>query len=97
MSQFPWVRFTGAAITLTGLGYTLMKATVPNEELYNRMSPDIRKKVDAARTLRETREAEMKQQVVAQTLSTDKDVNPDSIKPIWADSNGASSHLERKN
>ncbi|KAJ3742135.1 hypothetical protein DFH05DRAFT_284943 [Lentinula detonsa] len=71
MSHFPWLRFAGAAITFTGLGYMLMKATVPTEEeLYNRMAPDIRKKVDAARALRLAREAEMKQQVAAQSILT---------------------------
>ncbi|KAJ3785231.1 hypothetical protein GGU10DRAFT_355559 [Lentinula aff. detonsa] len=87
MSHFPWLRFAGAAITFTGLGYMLMKATVPTEEeLYNRMAPDIRKKVDAARALRLAREAEMKQQVAAQAPPTNV-VDSDSIKPIWADTN----------
>ncbi|KAJ3937022.1 MAG: hypothetical protein NXY57DRAFT_8788 [Lentinula lateritia] len=87
MSHFPWLRFAGAAITFTGFGYLLMKATVPTEEeLYNRMAPDIRKKVDAARALRLAREAEMKQQVAVQAPPTTL-VDPDTIKPIWADTN----------
>ncbi|KAJ3891381.1 hypothetical protein GG344DRAFT_47509 [Lentinula edodes] len=70
---------------LTGFGYLLMKATVPTEEeLYNRMAPDIRKKVDAARALRLAREAEMKQQVAVQVIMI---FDPDTIKPIWADTN----------
>ncbi|KAJ3726199.1 hypothetical protein C8R42DRAFT_774139 [Lentinula raphanica] len=85
MSHFPWLRFAGAAITFTGLGYMLMKATVPTEEeLYNRMAPDIRKKVDEAKALRLAREAKMKQQVAAQVPSTNV-VDPDSLNPIWAD------------
>ncbi|ESK93021.1 hypothetical protein Moror_8924 [Moniliophthora roreri MCA 2997] len=83
MSHFPWIRFTGVAIGLTGVGYFVMKATVPTEEeLYNRMSPDIRKKVDAARALREAKEEEMKKQVTAQVS---QNVDPDTLKPIWAD------------
>ncbi|KAJ4488166.1 hypothetical protein J3R30DRAFT_3400731 [Lentinula aciculospora] len=78
--------FAGAAITFTGFGYLLMRATVPTEEeLYNRMAPDIRKKVDAARALRLAREEEMKQQLAAQAPPTNV-VDPDSLKPIWADS-----------
>ncbi|KAJ3811540.1 hypothetical protein F5876DRAFT_39439 [Lentinula aff. lateritia] len=74
-----WTRY------LTGFGYLLMKATVPTEEeLYNRMAPDIRKKVDAARALRLAREAEMKQQVAVQVIII---FDPDTIKPIWADTN----------
>ncbi|KAJ3763754.1 hypothetical protein EV360DRAFT_78073 [Lentinula raphanica] len=48
------------------------------------MAPDIRKKVDEAKALRLAREAEMKQQVAAQVPSTNV-VDPDSLKPIWAD------------
>ncbi|KAF9065294.1 hypothetical protein BDP27DRAFT_1332215 [Rhodocollybia butyracea] len=91
MSHFPWARFTGLTIAFTGFGYLLMKTTVPTEEeLYNRMAPDIRKKVDAARALRLAREAEMKAQVDAQNTASSAPLNntvdPDSIKPIWANS-----------
>ncbi|THU99341.1 hypothetical protein K435DRAFT_837698 [Dendrothele bispora CBS 962.96] len=76
--------FTGLAAGLMGFGYLLMKATVPSEEeLYNRMAPDIRKKVDAARELRLAREAELKKQEEAQTPNNNT-VDPDTIKPIWA-------------
>ncbi|KAF5391460.1 hypothetical protein D9757_002055 [Collybiopsis confluens] len=86
MSNFPWARFTGTSVILMGIGYALMKASVPTEEeLYNRMAPDLRRKVDAAKALREAREAELGQQVVAQTK---EDVDPDAIKPIWADPTG---------
>jgi len=89
MSHFPWLRFTGTAVAFTGLGYLIMRATVPTEEeLYNQMSPDIRKKVDAARSMRLAREAEMRQQATAQAPPTN--VDPDSLKPIWADSTTAS-------
>jgi len=63
-------------------GYVLMKATVPSEEeTYNALAPDLRRKVDANRATRLARENATKQQVVAQTKNSD----PDNAKPIWAD------------
>jgi len=62
-----------------GIGYAIMKATTPTEEqLYNEMAPDLRRKVDAARV---AREAEMKKQADAQTMS---DSNREATGPIWA-------------
>ncbi|EAU88044.2 hypothetical protein CC1G_10817 [Coprinopsis cinerea okayama7 len=82
MSSFPWVRFTGMTAVFMGVGYILMKVTTPTEEqLYNQMAPDLRRKVDAAREARLAREAEMKKQVNAQ-ISNDE--NPEAAKPIWA-------------
>lgn len=41
-----------------GLGYVLMRTTTPTEEeLYNRMAPDLRRKVDVLRAQRERSEA----------------------------------------
>ncbi|KAH0584310.1 hypothetical protein H2248_009854 [Termitomyces sp. 'cryptogamus'] len=61
-----------------------MKATTPSpEKLYNEMAPDLRRKVDAARSLRLAQEAEMKKQVDAQLANESR---PDDAKPIWADS-----------
>ncbi|KAF9009383.1 hypothetical protein BDQ17DRAFT_1347999 [Cyathus striatus] len=75
---FPWFRFTLASSAFVGVGYALMKATTPTEEeLYNRMAPDIRRKVDAARALRNAREAETKKHYDAQT--------EEATKPVWAD------------
>ncbi|PPQ77609.1 hypothetical protein CVT25_011401 [Psilocybe cyanescens] len=66
-----------------GVGYGLMKATTPTEEqLYNEMAPDLRRKVDANRAARLAREAEMKKQVDAQVVG---EKNPEAAKPIWAD------------
>ncbi|KAF9566267.1 hypothetical protein CPC08DRAFT_704002 [Agrocybe pediades] len=80
---FPWGRFTGMTLVLVGVGYGLMKATTPTEEqLYNEMAPDLRRKVDAARAARLAREAEMKKQVDAQ-FNIQK--HPEEAKPIWAD------------
>lgn len=60
-----------------------MKATTPTEEqLYKEMSPDIRRKVDAARAARLARETEMKGQMSAQEAGS---VDSDKPKPIWAD------------
>jgi len=59
-----------------------MKVTTPTEEqLYNEMAPDLRRKVDAAREAREAREAEMKKQADTQTMA---DSNRESTGPIWA-------------
>ncbi|KAF6764713.1 hypothetical protein DFP72DRAFT_869016 [Ephemerocybe angulata] len=82
MQQFPWVRWAGLTTVLMGAGYMLMKATTPTEEqLYNEMAPDLRKKVDASRAARLAREAEMKKQVEAQVAGAE---HPESAKPIWA-------------
>ncbi|TFK27325.1 hypothetical protein FA15DRAFT_207892 [Coprinopsis marcescibilis] len=82
MSQINWLKFSAFTAGLLGIGYTLMKATTPTEEqLYNEMSPDIRRKVDAARAARLAREAEMRKQVDAQVSQTQ---DPDAAKPIWA-------------
>jgi len=62
-----------------GIGYTIMKATTPTEEqLYNEMTPDLRRKVDAARAARLVREAETKKMVDAQVMPEE------ATKPIWA-------------
>ncbi|KAF8061539.1 hypothetical protein FPV67DRAFT_284213 [Lyophyllum atratum] len=89
MGAFPWLRFTGASLGLMSIGYVLMKATTPTEEqLYNEMAPDLRRKVDAARAARTARESEMKKQVDAQVAHG---ANPEATKPIWADTPPAGS------
>ncbi|TFK64084.1 hypothetical protein BDN72DRAFT_846930 [Pluteus cervinus] len=81
MQTFPWIKFSFAATGLMGIGYLLMKATVPTEQqLYSEMSPDLRKKVDAARAARLAREGEAQHQLKAQAQ-----LAPDATKPIWAD------------
>ncbi|KAF9452246.1 hypothetical protein P691DRAFT_805130 [Macrolepiota fuliginosa MF-IS2] len=83
MQQFPWLRFTVFASGLVAIGYVAMKATTPTEEqLYQEMSPEIRRKVDATRAARLAREAEMKKQMAAQET---RNANPEASKPIWAD------------
>lgn len=66
---------------LVGLGYLLMKATVPTpEQTYAEMAPDLRKKVDANRAARLAQEQEMKRLMDAQAKASEP------TKPIWADS-----------
>ncbi|KAF8201456.1 hypothetical protein BJ912DRAFT_945411 [Pholiota molesta] len=60
-----------------------MKATTPTEQqLYDEMAPDLRRKVDIARATRLAREEAMKKQVDAQASA---DQAADDTKPIWAD------------
>jgi len=78
MSTFPWLRFTALTVGLMGTGYVLMKVTVPTEEqLYNRMAPDLQRKVDALRASRVAQENAVKTQAQLTDLDADK--------PIWAD------------
>ncbi|GJE86882.1 CBP4 domain-containing protein [Phanerochaete sordida] len=80
MSNFPWLRLTFVSAAFIGVGYAIMKSTTPTEEeVYNRMSPDLRKKVDAIRAARLEREQAVQQQVQAQLN------DPDASKPVWAD------------
>jgi len=61
-----------------GMGYLLMRATVPTpEQTYAAMAPDLRRKVDAHRAARLTQEQTIKRQIDAQS-------DPDAEKPIWA-------------
>ncbi|KAJ8597878.1 hypothetical protein M405DRAFT_802705 [Rhizopogon salebrosus TDB-379] len=63
---------------LMGMGYLLMRATVPSpEQTYAAMAPDLRRKVDANRAARLSQEHTMKRQINAQS-------DPDAEKPIWA-------------
>ncbi|KAJ7694188.1 hypothetical protein B0H17DRAFT_1058111 [Mycena rosella] len=83
---FPVVRFTALTTALVGLGYLLLKTTAANaaneEALYQKLSPGDRKRVDEARALRVTQEAEIRRKVFAK-----EPLNPDDYKPkpAWAD------------
>jgi len=78
--RFPWLKVTISTIGLMGTGWLLMKATVPTEEeLYNRMAPDLQRKVDASRAARLARENFTKPQTTTQLN------DPDNAKPVWAD------------
>ncbi|EPQ58423.1 hypothetical protein GLOTRDRAFT_110195 [Gloeophyllum trabeum ATCC 11539] len=76
--KFPWFQVTVMTAGLFGVGYALMKATVPTpEQTYAAMSPDLRRKVDANRAARLAREEATKRQLDAQS--------DDADKPVWAD------------
>jgi len=78
--RFPWFGFTLASAGLVGVGYIIMKATSPTEEqVYNKMAPDLRRQVDANRAARLAREEATKHQTEAQLA------DPDASKPVWAD------------
>ncbi|KAI0340595.1 hypothetical protein BDW22DRAFT_1359994 [Trametopsis cervina] len=80
MQSFPWVKMTVASTGLIGLGWIIMRATVPTpEQTYNAMSPDLRRKVDANRAARLAREAATQQQAEAQLN------DPEAQKPVWAE------------
>jgi len=77
----PWVKVTAAIGGCLGLGYLVMKAVTPTpEQLYAKMSPDLRRKVDASRAQRLAAENGARQQSVIQSP------DPESQKPVWADS-----------
>ncbi|KIJ69346.1 hypothetical protein HYDPIDRAFT_105945 [Hydnomerulius pinastri MD-312] len=65
---------------LMGMGYLIMRATVPTpEQTYAALAPDLRRKVDANRAARLAQEQVMKQQIDAQASSSEAE------KPIWSD------------
>lgn len=77
--KMPWLQLTVASAGIMGLGYALLRATVPTpEDTYNAMAPDLRRKVDENRRARLALEEGMRQQQNAQ-------VDPESAKPIWAE------------
>ncbi|KAF8447918.1 hypothetical protein L210DRAFT_701429 [Boletus edulis BED1] len=78
--SFPWLRLTLVAGGLTGMGYLLMRATVPTpDQTYAALAPDLKRKVDANRAARMAQERVLKQQVEAQ--ARDSEVTT----PIWVD------------
>jgi len=57
MPQILWGRFAAVTAGLVGLGWVLMKATTPSDtQFYDALSPDLRKRADAARRGREAAE-----------------------------------------
>lgn len=75
MSRIAW----GKAIVMSGgvfgVGYALLKLTTPSEkELYDSLSPDLRRQVDAKRRAREN----------AGQVNTALTSNPDEAQPVWA-------------
>ncbi|KAI0253930.1 hypothetical protein BJV78DRAFT_1122478 [Lactifluus subvellereus] len=101
-----WLPYTPTHVLLygtfkvMGLGYVLLRATVPTpEETYDAMAPDLRRKVDENRRARQAFEEGMKQQQNAQVCFTKSNrflitylvfrmslqLDPESAKPVWAD------------
>ncbi|RSH84527.1 uncharacterized protein EHS24_006049 [Apiotrichum porosum] len=75
--QIMWGRFLVASSLLMGAAYTLMATTTPTEEeFYNRLSPDLKAKVDAVRAQR----AGMSQPVKEAIQSAG-----DDERVVWAD------------
>ncbi|KAJ7063134.1 hypothetical protein C8F01DRAFT_1131674 [Mycena amicta] len=75
--SFPIFRFTALSAALIGVGYVLLQTTVPNEEdVYKRLSPADRKRVDDARSRRAAQEAEIRAKVFAK-----EPLDPDAFKP----------------
>jgi len=77
--RMPWLQLSVVSAGIMGLGYVLLRATVPTpEETYNAMAPDLKRKVDETRRTRLALEEGMKQQQNAQ-------IDPESANPVWAD------------
>jgi len=77
----PWVKITASMLGIMGVGYVTMKVVTPTpEQLYAKMSPDLRRKVDANRAQRLAAETAVKEQFAAQAT-----LDPDTEKPVWAD------------
>ncbi|KAH9028142.1 hypothetical protein EDB85DRAFT_1631380 [Lactarius pseudohatsudake] len=77
--RIPWLQLTVVSAGIMGVGYTLLRVTVPSpEETYNAMAPDLKRKVDENRRARLALEEGIKQQQNAQ-------LDPESAKPVWAD------------
>ncbi|KIP04749.1 hypothetical protein PHLGIDRAFT_75386 [Phlebiopsis gigantea 11061_1 CR5-6] len=83
MSSFPWFKMTFWSAGIIGMGYVIMRTTTPTEEqVYNAMSPDLRRQVDTIRAARIAREQATQQQTNAQVRGP---LYPDAQKPVWAD------------
>ncbi|KAI5123312.1 hypothetical protein M0805_009333 [Coniferiporia weirii] len=81
----PWVKVTAAIGGCLGIGYVLMRAVTPTpEQLYDRMSPELRRKVDASRSQRLAAENAVRQQTAVQTQQATA-TDPDAQKPVWAE------------
>ncbi|KAH7103827.1 hypothetical protein BKA62DRAFT_694788 [Auriculariales sp. MPI-PUGE-AT-0066] len=81
-SGVPWGKFAAVMGACVGVGYVLMRTTVPtDDELYRRMAPDIRRKVDAARAQRLRDEAAARGEVPPEAANLQQ---PDPQKPNWA-------------
>jgi len=75
-----------STVVLVGTGYVLMRAVTPTpEQLYEKMSPDIRRKVDAARAQRLAAEQAVRVAQQQQKEATQANDPNTPQKPIWAE------------
>ncbi|KAK0533407.1 hypothetical protein OC834_002253 [Tilletia horrida] len=65
----PWGRLFVASAGIIGIGYAVMKATTPSEkQLYDALSPDLKRQVDQHREAAQ-RKAAYKEQLEVRTRS----------------------------
>jgi len=84
-AAMPWVKMTATMVGFVGVGYALMRAVTPTpEQLYQKMSPDMRRKVDATRAARLAAEAATAASSTNQQQVSAQATDPDSQKPKWA-------------
>jgi len=81
--RMPWGRVIVLSAGVIATGWVLMKAIVPSEEqMYNSLSPDLKRQADAIRAARRAQEntsTDARTQAARQQLT-----NPDPDKPVWA-------------
>jgi len=76
----PWARVIVLSTGVIAAGYILMKAIVPSEEqVYNSLSPDLKRQADAIRAARRAQESGVARSQDAREQLT----NPDPDKPVW--------------
>ncbi|BEI96174.1 hypothetical protein CcaverHIS631_0111230 [Cutaneotrichosporon cavernicola] len=74
-----WGRWLGVTTILMGVGYTLLKVATPTEEeFYNSLSPDLKRKVDEVRAQRAALEN-------SKTVQAKLEAASDDGKVIWGD------------
>ncbi|EJD05973.1 uncharacterized protein FOMMEDRAFT_132395 [Fomitiporia mediterranea MF3/22] len=72
--RFPWLKVTAAIGGCLGVGYVLMRVVTPTpEQLYEKMSPAVRRKVDESRMQRLAAENAARQQASIQAQATTSD------------------------
>jgi len=81
MSNIAWGRFAAWSTIIIGSGYAIMKFTTPNEQqLYDALSPELKKKADQIRAARIQNELQQKLEQAS---------NPGNAAasqgPIWAE------------
>ncbi|KAJ8291532.1 Assembly factor CBP4 [Rhodotorula toruloides] len=79
----------GSAVLLTGvitaIGYSIMALTTPtDQEMYDRLSPDLKRKVDEARRMQAGAQNELARESKSRLDAIRAQAQNDS--PVWADS-----------